>query len=58
MTVIASASTPERLEYMRSLGADYVFNYKTEGYDKPLREAPDFDIVWVGAFYVLRRLIS
>ena len=47
MKVIASAGSESKLEMMRSLGADHVFNYKTEGYDKPLAKYGPLDIVYV-----------
>ncbi|KAH8926695.1 alcohol dehydrogenase [Atractiella rhizophila] len=41
LKVIASAGTPDKLDYLKSLGADVVFNYKTEDVNEILaREGP------------------
>ena len=38
MTVIASASTQEKCEYLKRIGADFVFNYKEEDDVEKIRE--------------------
>lgn len=41
LKVIASAGSDEKVEFVKSLGADYVFNYKKEDTAKVLeREGP------------------
>jgi NADPH-dependent curcumin reductase CurA len=47
MKVIASAGNNAKVEYIRSLGADFAFNYKTEGYTEPLSKYGPFDVYWV-----------
>jgi len=37
-TVYGTASTPEKLEYLRSIGVDYPINYKTQRFDKVIRD--------------------
>ncbi|KAJ8507006.1 hypothetical protein ONZ45_g10577 [Pleurotus djamor] len=51
MKVIASAGSDAKLEYLKSIGADVVFNYKKESYDKALAKAGPFHVYWdnVGA---------
>ncbi|KIY64989.1 NAD(P)-binding protein [Cylindrobasidium torrendii FP15055 ss-10] len=44
-TVIASAGSESKLEYLRDLGADHVFNYQTDGYVHPLAKHGPVDIV-------------
>lgn len=47
MKVIASAGTEAKVEYMRSLGVDFPFNYRKEGYAAPLKKFGPFDVYWV-----------
>ncbi|KAJ8495365.1 hypothetical protein ONZ45_g12907 [Pleurotus djamor] len=51
MKVVASAGSDAKLEYLKSIGADVVFNYKKESYDKALAKAGPFHVYWdnVGA---------
>ncbi|KAJ8456754.1 hypothetical protein ONZ45_g18590 [Pleurotus djamor] len=51
MKVIASAGSDAKLEYLKSIGADVVFNYKKESYDNALAKAGPFHVYWdnVGA---------
>jgi NADPH-dependent curcumin reductase CurA len=53
MKVIASAGTDAKVEYMRSIGADFAFNYKTEGSTTPLSQYPAFNVFWVCIFHIL-----
>ena len=46
MNVIASAGTSEKVEYMRSLGADVPFNYKTESITSVLAQHGPIDVYW------------
>jgi NADPH:quinone reductase-like Zn-dependent oxidoreductase len=61
--VFATASTPEKLEKARRLGADVVIDYKAEEFDKKIREFTDrrgVDVVvdYVGADTWVRSLRS
>ena len=38
-TVIGCAGTEDKLKYLRDLGFDHVFNYKTDDLDTSLRES-------------------
>ncbi|TEB27710.1 NAD(P)-binding protein, partial [Coprinellus micaceus] len=44
--VIASAGSPEKLEFMKSIGADVVFNYKEEDTLEILKREGGIDIYW------------
>lgn len=46
MIVIASASSAAKLEYMKSLGADEVFNYKEQSYSSALAKFGPIDLYW------------
>ncbi|KAI0040439.1 NAD(P)-binding protein [Auriscalpium vulgare] len=46
LKVIASASTDEKVAFIRSLGADVVFNYKTESTEEVLEREGPLDIYW------------
>lgn len=46
MTVIASASSDEKLKYMPSLGADHVFNYNKTWYDEVLKKYSRINVYW------------
>ncbi|KAK7044412.1 zinc-type alcohol dehydrogenase-like protein PB24D3.08c [Favolaschia claudopus] len=46
LRVIASAGSDAKVEYMRSLGADVAFNYKTHPVSKTLKEHGPLDIYW------------
>ena len=46
MKVIASASTNAKVEYMRSLGADVPFNYKTESIPEVLAKNGPLNVYW------------
>jgi hypothetical protein len=46
LKVIASASTDAKVEYMRSLGADVPFNYKTSSYASVLSKHGPLDVYW------------
>jgi len=42
MTVIGSAGTKEKCEYLKEIGFDYIINYKTENVDDRLKSyAPE-----------------
>lgn len=47
MKVIASAGTDEKVEYLKSLGADLAFNYKKESYSSFLGKNKPFQVYWV-----------
>lgn len=44
LKVIASAGTPDKLEYLKSIGADVVINYKTEDVYSILKELGPIDM--------------
>lgn len=46
LKVIASAGTDAKVEYMRSLGADVAFNYKTSSYASVLSQHGPLDVYW------------
>ncbi len=46
MKVIASAGSSAKCDYVRSLGADVVFNYKEDGYDV-LKQHKPIHLYWV-----------
>ncbi|KAJ6632166.1 hypothetical protein B0H10DRAFT_2159584 [Mycena sp. CBHHK59/15] len=46
LKVIASAGADSKVEYMRSLGADVPFNYKTTSVSEVLKEHGPLDIYW------------
>jgi len=46
MKVIASAGSDAKVEYTRSLGADYAFNYKKKSYIDALKEYGPYEIFW------------
>ena len=46
MKVIASASTDAKVEYMRSLGADVPFNYKTQSVPEVFAKNGPLDVYW------------
>ena len=47
MKVIASAGSDAKVEYMRSLGADFPFNYKTTSYSYALAKHGPIHAFWV-----------
>ncbi|KAJ7172186.1 hypothetical protein C8R46DRAFT_894918 [Mycena filopes] len=46
MKVIASAGTDEKVEYMKRLGADVAFNYRTSAVSEVLRQNEPVDVYW------------
>jgi len=61
--VFATASSDEKLERARQLGADFVINYKTEGFDRKIRDLTNkrgVDVVvdYIGADTWVRSLRS
>ena len=44
LKVIASAGSEEKVEFLKSIGADIAFNYKTTNTDKVLREHGPLDM--------------
>ncbi|KAL4255917.1 Medium-chain dehydrogenase/reductase [Pleurotus pulmonarius] len=46
MKVITSAGTDEKVEYLKSLGADVAFNYKKESYSSFLGKNKPFQVYW------------
>ncbi|KAG6836782.1 hypothetical protein H0H93_003374 [Arthromyces matolae] len=46
MKVIASAGSEKKVEYMRSIGTDIAFNYKTEGYESILSKHGPIHAFW------------
>ncbi|KAG6860416.1 hypothetical protein C0995_011410 [Termitomyces sp. Mi166 len=46
MKVIASVGSDAKVEYVRSLGADVVFNYKRESYDSVLQQHGPIHVFW------------
>ncbi|KAF7360694.1 Zinc-type alcohol dehydrogenase-like protein PB24D3.08c [Mycena venus] len=46
LRVIASAGSDAKVEYMRSIGADVAFNYKTTPVEAALKEHGPLDIYW------------
>src|SRR5438876_3813083 len=61
--VFAAASTDEKLERARKLGADFLINYKTEEFDKKIRELTskrgvDVVVDYIGADTWVRSLRS
>ncbi|THH20465.1 hypothetical protein EW146_g910 [Bondarzewia mesenterica] len=46
LKVIASAGSDEKVAFVRSIGADVVFNYKTESTENVLRREGGIDIYW------------
>ena len=44
LKVIASAGTDEKCQFLREIGADVVFNYKTESTAKILKEHGPLDM--------------
>src|SRR6059036_804916 len=61
--VFATASTDEKLERARKLGADFLINYKTEEFDKKIRELTskrgvDVVVDYIGADTWVRSLRS
>jgi NADPH-dependent curcumin reductase CurA len=46
MKVIACASTPEKISFIESLGADVVYNYKEEDTGKILKREGGVDVYW------------
>ncbi|THH07343.1 hypothetical protein EW146_g9348 [Bondarzewia mesenterica] len=46
LKVIASAGSDEKVAFVRSIGADVVFNYKTESTEDVLRREGGIDIYW------------
>ncbi|KAG5728702.1 Zinc-type alcohol dehydrogenase-like protein PB24D3.08c [Termitomyces sp. T112] len=46
MKVIASAGSDSKVEYVRSLGADVVFNYKKESYESVLQQHGPIHVFW------------
>lgn len=46
LKVIASAGSDEKVEFVRSLGADVVFNYKKESTEEVLQREGGLDIYW------------
>ncbi|KAJ7595967.1 alcohol dehydrogenase [Mycena floridula] len=46
MKVIASAGTDEKVAYMKELGADVAFNYKTESTEDILAKEGPIDVFW------------
>lgn len=46
--VIAMASTPEKVKYLKQLGADFVINYKEQDLDQVLTEnyPEGVDVIW------------
>src|SRR5881396_2119195 len=61
--VFAAASTDEKLERARKLGADFLINYKTEEFDKKTRELTskrgvDVVVDYIGADTWVRSLRS
>lgn len=63
-TVYGTASSPEKLEYLRSIGVDYPINYKTHDFDKEIKrlrpEGLDviFDSVGGTSFKKGRKLLN
>ncbi|KZV96086.1 NAD(P)-binding protein [Exidia glandulosa HHB12029] len=49
LKVIASAGTESKLQFLRELGADVVFNYKTTNVEDVLKEHGPIDIYWDNA---------
>ena len=47
MKVIASAGSPAKVEYMKSLGAEITFNYKETSYEAALKEHGPIQVYWV-----------
>jgi NADPH-dependent curcumin reductase CurA len=47
MKVIASAGNDKKVEYCRSIGADYAFNYKKESYKDALAKQGPIDVYYV-----------
>jgi len=52
MKVIASAGSDAKVEYMRSLGADFPFNYKTTSYSDALAKHGPIHVFWVSQLYL------
>ncbi|GLB45531.1 putative alcohol dehydrogenase [Lyophyllum shimeji] len=46
MKVIASAGSDAKVEYMRSLGADFPFNYKKQSYESALAQHGPINVFW------------
>ncbi|KAG9082645.1 hypothetical protein FRC07_014149 [Ceratobasidium sp. 392] len=46
LNVIASASTNEKVEFMKSIGVDVPFNYKTENIKEVLAKEGPIDLYW------------
>ncbi|EJD37236.1 alcohol dehydrogenase [Auricularia subglabra TFB-10046 SS5] len=46
LKVIASAGHESKLQFLRDLGADVVFNYKTESMENVLKDHEPIDIYW------------
>jgi len=44
--VIASAGSDEKLAFLKDIGVDYAFNYKTADIDKELEEFGELDVYW------------
>lgn len=57
-TVFATASTMEKLEAMRKIGADHVFNYATDAWDEKIAALGGVDVVldMAGGDFVIRNL--
>lgn len=54
MKVIASASNDNKLEYMKSLGADVVFNYKKDKYEDVIPKHGPLDVYYVSQMFSTR----
>lgn len=50
MKVIASAGSDVKVDYMRSLGVDFPFNYKKESYESALAKHGPINVAWVSNF--------
>ncbi|KLO12309.1 NAD-P-binding protein [Schizopora paradoxa] len=46
LKVIASAGSSEKVQFMKDIGADVAFNYKTESTDEILKKHGPIDIYW------------
>lgn len=52
LKVIASAGTPNKLEFLRSIGADVVFNYRETSVDSVLKEHGPVDMCVCSHFHI------
>jgi len=58
MKVIASSGSDAKVEYMRSLGADFSFNYKTTSYSDALAKHGPIHVFWVQSTLSLRKHVA